>query len=235
MPGTLYVVSTPIGNLSDITLRALETLKMVDVIACENRDRHVKLLNYFEIKKHTIVYSPANEVNSAKGIVGLLKEGKNVALVSDAGVPGLSDPGRIVVAEAVKEDIPIVPVPGVSALTTLLSVAGFQGKHVVFIGFLPKTSGKQTKELMLYKDSGSILILFESQYRIKKLLEQINKIYGNVEIIIGREMTKVNESFIRGRVKNILENGFPEKGEFTVAVNTYTKLDKGSDDEEEKD
>ena len=222
MDGTLYIVTTPIGNLSDITLRALETLKAVDVIACENRDRHIKLLNHYEIKKHLIEYSPANEVNSSKGIIRLLRDGKNIALVSDAGAPGVSDPGRVLASEAAKEGIKVVPIPGVSALTTILSVAGLSGKHIVFIGFLPKTSGKLTRELEQYKGSGSVVVLFESQYRIKKLLDYINNIYGNVEIIVGREMTKVNESFLRGQVSEVLAMDFPEKGEFTLAVQTIS-------------
>ncbi len=218
MPGTLYIVSTPIGNLSDITLRALETLKSVDIIACENRDRHIKLLNHFSIKKRLIEYSPANEKNSSKGIVELLQEGKNIALVSDAGVPAISDPGKIVVLEARNNGIKVVPIPGVSAITTILSVSGFSTDRFIFLGFLSKSQGKQIKELSLFKDIESIIILFISHFHIKKLLGLINKIYGNVEIIIGREMTKINEDFVYGKVCSIIEKGFEERGEFTIAV-----------------
>jgi 16S rRNA (cytidine1402-2'-O)-methyltransferase len=218
MTGTLYVVATPIGNLEDITLRAINTLKNVDIIACENRERHIKLLNHLGIKKHIIVYSPANERNSAKGIIKLLQEGKNVALASDAGVPAISDPGKILAEEARKEGIKIVPIPGVSALTTLISVSGMSAESIVFLGFLAKSPGKQQKELLKYKNIEAVIVLFVSQYRIKNILTIINKTFGNVEIIIGREMTKINEEFISGPVNEIIDREFMEKGEFTVAV-----------------
>jgi 16S rRNA (cytidine1402-2'-O)-methyltransferase len=218
MNGTLYVVATPIGNLEDITLRAVSTLKNVDVIACENRERHIKLLNHLGIKKHIIEYSPANERNSAKGIIKLLMEGKNIALASDAGVPAVSDPGKILVEEARKEGIKIIPVPGPSALTTLISVSGMSAESVVFLGFLSKSPGKQAKELLKYKNIETVIVLFVSQYRIKNILSIINKTLGNVEIIIGREMTKINEEFISGRVSELIDREFMEKGEFTVAV-----------------
>ncbi len=216
--GKLYVVATPIGNLSDITFRAIDTLKSVDIIACENKDRHIKLLNHYEIKKHLIEYSPANEKNSTKGIIQLLKQGKNVALVSDAGVPALSDPGKILVDEAVRNNITVIPIPGPSALTSLLSVSGFSTDRVVFLGFLSKSPGKQSRELGLFKNINSVIVLFVSQYQLKKILILINKLFGNVEIIIAREMTKLNEEFIRGKIENIIKNDITERGEFTLAI-----------------
>lgn len=218
--GKLYIVGTPIGNLSDMTPRAAETLASVDVIACENRDRHIKLLNHLGIKKHLIEYSPANEKNSAKGILKLLQEGKNIALVSDAGMPGVSDPGRYVVEEARKNGIKIVPAPGVSALTTVLSMSGFSASRVVFLGFLSKSPGKITKELKLYKELDAVLVLFVSSYQLKKLLEGLIKVFGNVEIVIGREMTKLNEEYLSGTVEGFLEKLPEERGEFTLAVRT---------------
>jgi 16S rRNA (cytidine1402-2'-O)-methyltransferase len=224
--GTLYIVATPIGHLSDISDRALTTLRMVDVIACENRDRHVKLLNHYAIKKRTIEYSPANEKNSAKGIVEMLFSGQNVALVSDAGVPGLSDPGKVLVSTAREKGVHIVPIPGPSALTTLLSVSGFPCSRVAFLGFLPKTPGKQEKELRLFQNIETVVVLFSSQYHIKKILAIINKIYGNVEIIIGREMTKMNEEFLSGKLEDVVESEITEKGEFTLAF--YNRPEKFS-------
>jgi 16S rRNA (cytidine1402-2'-O)-methyltransferase len=220
MTGTLYIVATPIGNLADITLRALDTLKSVDYIACENRERHLKLLSYYQIHKRLFEYSPANEKNSSKGLVQLLLEGKNIALVSDAGVPSVSDPGRVLIQDAILAKVPIVPIPGPSALTSLLSVSGFSQGSVVFLGFLSKSAGKQRKELSLYLEIRALLVIFVSSYQIKKLLEVIYKIFGNAEIIIGREMTKLNEEFIRGRVLEIISQGFLEKGEFTIAFLT---------------
>lgn len=218
MSGKLFIVGTPIGNLGDITLRALETLKSVDMIACENRDRHLKLLNHFEIKKKLLEYSPANEVNSAKGIVKLLLEGKNIALVSDAGMPGISDPGMILVDSAYQNEIEVVVIPGVSALSALISMSGYRADAVLFLGFLSKKEGKIKKELRLYTDFEGIIVIYVSQYQIKKLLEMINIIYGNVEIIIGREITKVNEEWIKGKVLEIIEKGFEEKGEFSLGI-----------------
>lgn len=221
--GTLYVVATPIGNLEDITPRALETLKSVDVIACENRNRHVKLLNRYEIKNRTIEYSPSNEVNSAKGIVKMLEEGKNIALVSDAGTPGLSDPGRVLLEFAHNAGIKVVPIPGVSALTALISVSGFSSKRLVFLGFLPKKDGKATKEISIFKDIECVIVLFCSQYRIKKLLNIVNNVFGNSDIIIGREITKINEELLRGTAAELLQTNFTEKGEFCLAINNKKK------------
>jgi 16S rRNA (cytidine1402-2'-O)-methyltransferase len=220
--GRLYIVATPIGNLEDITIRALETLKAVDIIACENRARHLKLLNRYEIKKRIIEYSPANEKNSAAGIVKLINEGNDIALVSDAGTPSISDPGRILVETAVKAGIEIFPIPGVSALTAILSVSGFGANRIFFLGFMPKKEGKITKELSLVKDIDGTIVFFISQYNIKKTLSLVNNIYPNSEIIIGREMTKLNEEFLRGKPRELMDLDFPEKGEFTVAINNLS-------------
>lgn len=225
-PGKLYIVGTPIGNLSDMTQRALDTLGSVDTIACENRDRHIKLLNHYGIKKHLIEYSPANEKNSSKGIVKLLLEGRSIALVSDAGMPGVSDPGRYVVEEARKNGVAVVPIPGVSALTTLLSVSGFSAARVVFLGFLSKSPGKINRELRLYREMDAVLVIFVSTWQLKKVLEGINNILGNVEIIIGREMTKMNEEFLANTAEGFLMNLPEEKGEFTLAVRVNSLPEK---------
>jgi 16S rRNA (cytidine1402-2'-O)-methyltransferase len=217
MKGKLYVVATPLGNLKDITLRALETLKEVDIIACENAERHLKLLNYYNIKKRIFEYSPKNEDSSAKGILKELLNGKNVALVSDAGTPLISDPGKSVVKIARENGIEIIPIPGPSALTSILSVTHFPQKDVIFLGFLPKSEGKIKKVLNKYLSCDGILVLFSSPHSVKKILKIINKIYGDVEIIIGREMTKENEEFISGKIQSILDKNFNEKGEFTIA------------------
>lgn len=223
MNGILYVVSTPIGNLGDITLRALEILKNVDGIACENRDRHIKLLNRYSIKNRLLEYSPANEKNSSKGIVKLLLEGKNIALVSDAGVPGLSDPGYVLLEEARKNFIKIVPVPGVSALTTLLSVSGMPFKKLIFLGFLPKSLSRIEKELGQYRSFNGGIVFFANQRHVKKILDLINKIFDNVEIIIGREMTKMNEEFVRDKITEIIKAGIEERGEFTILIHNRLK------------
>jgi 16S rRNA (cytidine1402-2'-O)-methyltransferase len=227
LSGTLYVVATPIGNLGDITLRALETLKSVDMIACENPVHSLKLLNHFEIKKRLLEYSPANEANSAKGIVSLLKDGKNIALVSDSGTPCVSDPGTRLTRLAAEEGITIVPLPGASALTTLLSAGGFPADRAVFLGFLSKKEGKAMKELAVFRDIECVITVYVSSHQLKKILGCINKIFGNVEIIIGREMTKLNEEFIRGRADELQERPITEKGEFAILINNHRERDQG--------
>jgi len=217
MPGKLFVVATPIGNLEDITFRAIETLKSVDMIACENIERHLKLLTHFGIKKRVFEYSPANEEVSAKGILKQLLTGKNIALVSDAGTPLLSDPGKRLVSLVRENNINIIPIPGPSALTTIISVCHFREKNIIFLGFLSKSESKIRKELEKFKDIEAIFVLFSSSHQIKKILNNINKIYGNVEIIIGREMTKENEEFIFGNINEVCSANFIERGEFTVA------------------
>jgi len=222
--GTLYVVATPIGNLDDISVRALETLKSVDRIACEHPERHRKLLSHFDIHKPLLQISAANEVNSAKGIVSLLLKGENIAVVSDAGVPGVSDPGKYVVELARREGVPIVPIPGPSALTAMLSMLGESPKDVLFVGFLPKTTGKIARILRQYEEMELTLVMFVSSFQIKNFLKILNEYWGNVEIIIGREITKVHETWLAGKVLEILEQELPEAGEWTVAVKKW--LDK---------
>ncbi|URA10656.1 16S rRNA (cytidine(1402)-2'-O)-methyltransferase [Thermospira aquatica] len=219
--GKLYVVATPIGNLEDISLRALETLKQVDRIACEHPERHRKLLSHFGIHKPVLQVSAANETNSAKGIVQLLLQGESIALVSDAGTPGISDPGKEVVEAARQANIPVIPVPGPSALTAVLSVLGESPKDIVFVGFLPKTPGKIAKILRLYRELEITLIGFVSSFQIKKFLQILNEQWGNVEILIGREITKLHESWVTGRVTDILETGLPEEGEWTIAIKKW--------------
>ncbi|QJR22320.1 16S rRNA (cytidine(1402)-2'-O)-methyltransferase [Brevinematales bacterium NS] len=221
--GTLYVVATPIGNLEDISVRALETLKGVDRIACEHPDRHRKLLTHFGIHKPILQVSAANEANSARGIVELLLRGETIALVSDAGTPGISDPGKYVVERAREKGIPVVPIPGPSALTAILSVLGESPKDVVFVGFLPKTPGKLQKILRAYENLEITFVAFVSSFQIKKFLQKLNETWGNVEILIGREITKVHETWLSGRVSDILSGELPEEGEWTIAVKKWAR------------
>jgi len=215
--GTLYVVATPIGNLGDISQRALDTLSAADIIACENRNHHLHLLSHYGIKKRLIEISPANEKNAAAGVVKLLNEGRNIALVSDAGTPGLSDPGRLVVDKAYAAGVRVVPLPGPSAFATLISVSGFPASRVIFLGFLSKRVGKVAKELFLFQSVKCTVVLYVSPYQIKKILHEIHHIFGNVDIIIGREMTKLYESFYRGSIADIDSESLPEKGEYALA------------------
>jgi 16S rRNA (cytidine1402-2'-O)-methyltransferase len=216
MSGKLYVVGTPIGNLGDITLRAIETFKLVDVIACEDTRHTAILLNHLVIKKPLISYHAHSKVTKIDQLVEMLKGGKNIAIVSDAGTPGISDPGGTLVEAAQKKGIDIESIPGVSALTTAVSLSGLNLQEFIFAGFLPHKKGRQTK-LKALAHSGIPVVFYESPYRIKKLLAQITEYFGDREVVVGRELTKKFETIYRGKVADI-EGSIKEKGEFVVIV-----------------
>lgn len=219
--GDLYIVATPIGNLEDMTFRAVQILKDVDIIACEDTRTSAKLLNHYGIHKHLISCRARNEVNSAAGIVKLLQEGKDVAYVSDAGSPGISDPGSILVRQARNHGFRIIPVPGPSAQTALASIGGYKGKTLLFEGFLPQKSGKRKKRLRELLDREEAFIVYESPYRIEKLLTELVELEPERTLLIGREMTKIHEQYVEGNSKTLLEMLGKEvtiKGEFAILV-----------------
>ena len=218
---TLYMVATPIGNLDDITLRALETLRSVDVIACEDTRHTQNLLNHFDIKKRLIACHAHNEEPSAAGIVNLLDSGNNVAFVSDAGTPGISDPGARVVNAVRAAGFAVVPVPGVSALATLVSVAGFVGKTFTFEGFMSPRKKRRQDRLEQLLDRNEAFILYESPFRVVKLLEELATLAPERRILVGREMTKVFEEFMEGTAASIAADLAARpavKGEFAICV-----------------
>jgi len=219
--GVLYVVGTPIGNLGDITLRALEVLRMVDVIACEDARPSLKLLNHYEIKKHLLTLHARNEEQATTKALQVLAKGESLAYVSDAGTPAVSDPGSLLVREAREAGYKVVPVPGVSALTTLLSVAGCFGKAVHFEGFLSPKPGKRKKRLQELIARGETVVLYESPYRMVRLLADIKDIDEGRGLVVGKEMTKVHESLIAGTASSVLDV-FLEmgevKGEFALLI-----------------
>ncbi len=218
---TLFMVATPIGNLEDITYRAIETLKSVDVIACEDTRQSSKLLNHYGIKKHLISVRARNEKNAAPGVVKLMDEGKNIAYVSDAGTPVLSDPGAILIKAVRESEHEIVPIPGPNAFGAMVSVSGFIGKTVTFEGFLPQKSGKRGKRLKELLEREESFIIYESPYRIVKLLTQLAEINSERQLLLGREITKTFEEFIQGTTKEVLENLETRatiKGEFAILV-----------------
>lgn len=222
----LYIVATPIGNLKDLTLRALEILKEVDVIACEDTRHSRRLLNAYDIHKTLISCRAANEKAGAEQIVRLLDQQKSVAYVSDAGSPGISDPGRMLVRTVRDAGYTVVPIPGVSAFNTLVSVCGFAGKSIVFDGFMPIKGGKRKKRLELLMDREDDIVVYESPYRIVKLLTDIADIDSERDVLIGREMTKMHEEFLEGPVKAVLtELAGREKlpGEFSVFISGKKK------------
>ena len=218
---TLFVVATPIGNLGDITLRALETLKSVDIIACEDTRHTLHLLTHFDIRKPLVSCRARNEEAAAEKIVRHLAEGSDVAYVSDAGTPGVSDPGAVLVDAARNAGHTIVPIPGVSAFASLVSVAGSGGKTVIFEGFLSPKAGKRASRVRELLNTGAALVFYESPFRIVKLLGIIADIDSNRKVVVGRELTKLHEEIVEGTAQEMRDVfGAREKilGEFSVFV-----------------
>ncbi|HZJ88298.1 MAG TPA: 16S rRNA (cytidine(1402)-2'-O)-methyltransferase [Sphaerochaeta sp.] len=219
---TLYLVATPIGNLSDITYRAVQTLQSVDVIACEDTRHTSILLSHYQIKAKRLIATHAhNESASAEGIISLLAEGKSVAFVSDAGTPGISDPGSRLVEQVRSRGYSVVPIPGASALTALVSVAGVVGKTITFEGFLSPKSGRRKRRLEELLGRQEAFVLYESPFRILKTLEAIADLEPERTLIIGREMTKKFEEFLSGTAAEVLATLSERasiKGEFALLV-----------------
>jgi len=220
MPGTLYIVATPIGNLADITLRAIETLKQVDLIAAEDT-RHTKiLLDRYQIKAPTTSYFEHNKVQKTDYLLRVLKEGKSVALVSDAGTPGISDPGYRVIRLSIENNIPVVPIPGPSGLLTALTVSGKPTDRFTFEGFLSNKAERRRNQLKKLRDEKRTVVLYESPHRILKLLEDILAVYGDTELVLAREVTKKFEEIRRERASSLIEHFKKTKprGEFIVII-----------------
>lgn len=211
---TLYIVATPIGNLKDITLRALHILENVDLILCEDTRVTRKLLDCYNLKTPVESYHQHSKITKINYIVDLLKQGKNLALVSDSGTPGISDPGNKLI-EQVKDIAEIVPVPGSSAIVVAASISGFPMDKFVFLGFPPHKKGRQKffKELSEYKYP---VIIYESPHRILKTLKELS-VFGDFDIVIGRELTKKFETIYRGKIKNII-NKIELRGEFVIVL-----------------
>ena len=218
--GILYVVSTPIGNLEDLTFRALKVLGEVDCIACEDTRHTIKLLNRYNIKKKLISYYQPRENQKIPVIIKLLLDGKNIALVTNAGTPGISDPGFRLVREAVKEGIQVVPIPGASAVISALAASGLPTHKFVFSGFPSPKKERIKKMLHSLKEEEGTLVFYLPLRKISDFLEYILEIMGDREVVIAREMTKVHEEFIRGSVKSLIQI-LKEKslrGEATILV-----------------
>ena len=219
--GILFVVATPIGNLKDISFRALETFQEADFIACEDTRHTLGLLTHYEISKPLISCRAVNEASASEKIVKLLDEGKKIAYASDAGTPAISDPGSILVRTAREAGHTIIPIPGASAFGAIMSIAGTYDKTIVFEGFLSPKAGKRKRRLQELFDFGAGFVLYESPYRIVKLLADIAEIDSNRELIVGRELTKLHEEIIKGPAAEVLQNFEKRpsiKGEFSVFV-----------------
>lgn len=220
MSGILYIVSTPIGNLGDITLRAVATLKEVSYIFCEDTRVTKKLLSHFEIEKPTKSFHQHSGTAVYKEILDILQNGQSIAIVSDAGTPGISDPGGQLVEYIQKNDnsIKIEPVPGVSAVVTALSVSGFPVDKFVFMGF-PPNKNKRKKFFEEVASAKYTVAFYESNHRIEKAIRELTEVMPeDREVFIGRELTKKFESFYKGKIKDIMEMKIPEKGEFVVII-----------------
>lgn len=222
-PGTLYLVATPIGNLEDITLRALRTLKECDVIAAEDTRRTGQLLKHFGVSKPLLSYFQFNEAKRSEEIIERLKRDEKIALVTDAGSPGISDPGERVVRAARAAGLRVESVPGPCALIAALTASGLPTDEFHFIGFLPHKSGQRRKQLEALKNFAGTLVLYESPYRIEKLLSELAEVFPDRQIVLARELTKKFEEFLRGTPAELLEATKTRslKGEFVVLVSGY--------------
>lgn len=231
----LYIVGTPIGNLGDITYRALETFKSADVIAAEDTRHTLELLTHFEIHKPMVSCRAQNEEFASEKIIKLLDEGQTVAFASDAGTPGISDPGSVLVQQVRKAGHKVIPIPGASAFATLTSVAGPGGKTIIFEGFLSPKPGRRRSRLRELMETEAAIVIYESPFRILKLLEDISNIDPERRIVVGRELTKLHEEINDGTAKEIFEDyGARPKiqGEFAVFISGPKKVKKDNENSE---
>jgi 16S rRNA (cytidine1402-2'-O)-methyltransferase len=227
----LYIVSTPIGNLDDITLRSLEVLKKSDIILCEDTRRSLKLLNHYKIKKKLISYHKFNEQKELKKIIEYLNEGKILSLISDAGTPTLSDPGLLLIKECIRKNIKIFPIPGPSAITAAVSASGFDDKFL-FYGFLPKTENELIKKIISLKHLDYSLVFFVPGIKINFYLKFFKEYFFGRDIFIAREISKIHETFYRDKISTINPFKSALKGELTIVISknyTNNELELGVD------
>jgi 16S rRNA (cytidine1402-2'-O)-methyltransferase len=221
LPGTLYIVATPIGNLEDITFRAVRILREADLIACEDTRQTQKLLSHYGISKRMVSYHEHNEQSRSEELIAELQSGKNIALVTDAGTPLISDPGYRLVAGARMAGVPVSPIPGPGAFLAALSASGLGTDSFVFLGFLPAKKTQRRRVLENWKASPATLICYEAPHRIVEALEDIDEILGEREVVLARELTKIHEEFLRGTPREVMETLRERpalKGEITLMV-----------------
>ena len=226
----LYIVSTPIGNLDDITLRALDVLKKSDIILCEDTRRSIKLLSYYKIKKKLVSYHKFNEKKQLAKIIKYINEGKILSLISDAGTPLLSDPGRILVNECLENSIEVVPIPGASSITSALSVSGFSDKFL-FYGFLPKTENELEKVLSSISKNIFSQIFFIPSKKLNFFVKAFKKFYSGRKILIAKEISKIHEAFIRKKIDELETFQNTIKGELTIVISESSAKIKKFDEE----
>lgn len=226
MTGELYLVATPIGNLEDITLRAIRILKQVDLIAAEDTRHTLKLLNALEISKPMISYHRHNEEIKTEEIISKLKEGQKIALVSDAGTPVISDPGEEVVKAALEEGITVIPIPGPCALITALIASGLNAREFTFIGFLPLNKKNRKEKLLELQQETKTSILYEAPHKLRQTLEDLELILENRKMVVAKELTKIHEQYIKGIAKELLEIIKEPKGEYIILIEGANKTRK---------
>ena len=215
---TLYLVPTPIGNLNEMNPRAIEILSKVDVIACEDTRTSGSLLKHFDIHNRLIAYHNFNEESSANGILELLRDGKNIALISDAGYPLINDPGQKIVTLATSEGFNVVPVSGASAFLNALVASGLVAQPFIFIGFLPQSHSDRVKKLKEYENYPMTMIFYEAPHRIEKCLKDCMEVFGDRKMTLARELTKMHEEFLRGSISEILEVIDELRGEMVIVM-----------------
>lgn len=226
--GILYIIATPIGNLEDITLRAIRILKEVDLIAAEDTRHTLKLLNHLEISKPLISYHRHNEEIRTEELIKELKTGKNIGLVSDAGTPGICDPGEEIIKKCIEESIKVVPIPGACAMINALITSGISTKEFIFLGFLPLNKKSRKEKLEEIKNANKTIILYEAPHKLKNTLNDLSDILQSREVVLARELTKIHEEYIRGTVKELMEKTDNLKGEMILIIEKNNK-----DNEEE--
>lgn len=223
MSGILYLVATPIGNLEDITLRALRVLKEVNLIACEDTRTSIKLLNHYNIKKKLVPYYKFNQKEQEDYLVNILKEGKDLALISDAGTPAINDPGEFLIARCVKEGIRVSPVPGPCSFIAALISSGLTTSEFIYLGYLPSKKGELIKLLQKIKNEQKTVIFYEAPHRLKKTLQLMAEFLAARKICLAKEITKIHETFTTDTIENII-NALPEKikGEYIIILEKNT-------------
>ena len=216
--GILYIVATPIGNLEDITYRAINILNSVDIIAAEDTRHTLKLLNHYKISKHLISYHRHNEEIKSEELIKELKEGKNIALVSDAGTPGICDPGEIVIKKCIEQEIKVIPVPGACAFVNALISSGLSTDTFLFLGFLPLNKKNRKQKLEQIKESTQTTIIYEAPHKLQSTLNDLRNIISDRKIVLARELTKIHEEFIRGSIEEIIKKSENIKGEIIILI-----------------
>lgn len=224
--GHLYIVATPIGNLEDITLRAINTLRDVDIIAAEDTRHTLKLLNHFEISKPLISYHRHNEDTKTEVLIKELISGKDIALVSDAGTPGICDPGEEIIKECIEQDIEVIPIPGACAMINALICSGISTKEFIFIGFLPLNKKLRKEKLEEIQKANKTLILYEAPHKLESTLKDLKPILEERKIVLAREITKIHEEFIRGDIELLIEKSKEIKGEIVLIIEANNKKEE---------